>query len=150
MKQSCISSDDSDKTILEWTYYVSSSYILILTLVSFKQKLMKNLRQKCFFCVPFLNMAFFGAGHAEMRKSYMSPQKCIVTPDGGLFWGRGALTSVYARILLKSEYYNWRKDTMPRASPRVVWTKRDTNTIQLQSKQEWLRFVHFLSPIIIM
>ena len=95
--------------------------ILILTVVSFNQKLMKNLLEM------FLLCSIFKYGIFGVEESYKSAQKCIVTPDGGLFLGRGpflvaffgrrgALASVYARILLKSEYYNWRKDTTPRAS----------------------------------
>lgn len=99
----------------------------------------------------FLLCSIFKYGIFGAEESYMFlPRNALRPLIVAFFGGRGALASVYARILLKSEYYNWRKDTTPRTSPRVVWTKRDTNTIQLQSKQEWLRFVHFLSPIIIM
>jgi len=53
------------------------------------------------------------------------------------------MTSVYARILLK--YENTRIGEKIQCHASCGLDVRVTNTIQLQSKQEWLRFVHFSS-----
>ena len=53
------------------------------------------------------------------------------------------MTSVYARILLK--YENTRIGEKIQCHASCGLDVRVTNTIQLQSKQEWLIFVHFSS-----
>ena len=78
----CIFGDDSDKTILERAdYYVfSSSAILILTTaLSLNQNsyIWKISVRNVAFCVPFSNMAFFGAGHANLRKSFVRPARIL-------------------------------------------------------------------------
>ena len=65
----------------------------------------------------FLLCSIFKYGIFGAEESYMFlPRNALRPLIVAFFGGRGALASVYARILLKSEYYNWRKDTTPRAS----------------------------------
>lgn len=68
-----------------------------------------------------------------------------MTPDGGLFWGGGG----HDQCICKNTSEIWilelakRYDAARAPCLASFWHKRVTNTIQLQSKQEWLRFVHF-------